>query len=222
MGWERKRGKLEEFNRLLRGATDTSFTTRAGSEEALRGIRYVITLDSDTQLPRDTARKLIGIIAHPLNRPVVDPLLRRVTSGFGILQPRVSVTMASAAGSLFARTYAGHTGVDPVHHRGLGSLPGRVRRRHLHRQGPLRRRCLHDRARGPRPRERAAVARSVRGPARPRRAGHRRGGRRRLSVERADPCQAAAPLGARRLADPVVAVPVGADPLRASSAIGCR
>jgi len=113
MGWERKRGKLEEFNRLLRGATDTSFTTQAGSLDALHGIRYVITLDSDTQLPRDTARKLIGIIAHPLNRPVIDPALRRVTSGYGILQPRVSVTMASAAGSLFARTYAGHTGVDP-------------------------------------------------------------------------------------------------------------
>jgi cyclic beta-1,2-glucan synthetase len=113
MGWERKRGKLEEFNRLLRGATDTSFTVRAGSEEALAGIRYVITLDTDTQLPRDTARKLIGIIAHPLNRPVIDPILRRVTRGYAILQPRVSVTMASAAGSLFARTYAGHTGVDP-------------------------------------------------------------------------------------------------------------
>jgi cyclic beta-1,2-glucan synthetase len=113
MGWERKRGKLEEFNRLLRGATDTSFTTRVGPADALAGIKYVITLDSDTQLPRDTARKLIGIISHPLNRPVVDPELQRVTEGYGILQPRVSVTMASAAGSLFARVYAGHTGVDP-------------------------------------------------------------------------------------------------------------
>ena len=113
MGWERKRGKLEEFNRLVRGATDTSFTTQVGPLDALAGIRYCITLDSDTQLPRDAARKLIGIISHPLNRPVVDPKLRRVTDGYGILQPRVSVTMASAAGSLFARTYAGHTGVDP-------------------------------------------------------------------------------------------------------------
>ena len=113
MGWERKRGKLEEFNRLVRGATDTSFTTRVGPTDALAGIKYVITLDSDTQLPRDTAKKLIGIISHPLNRPVVHPTLRRVTEGFGILQPRVSVTMASAAGSLFARVYAGHTGVDP-------------------------------------------------------------------------------------------------------------
>jgi len=113
MGWERKRGKLEEFNRVLRGATDTSFTETIGELDALAGIRYCITLDSDTQLPRDTAKELIGIISHPLNRPVIDPQLRRVTEGYGILQPRVSVTMASAAGSLFARTYAGHTGVDP-------------------------------------------------------------------------------------------------------------
>jgi len=113
MGWERKRGKLEEFNRLVRGDTATSFTTQIGPLDALAGVKYCITLDSDTQLPRDAARKLIGIASHPLNRPVVDPKLRRVTDGYGILQPRVSVTMASAAGSLFARTYAGHTGVDP-------------------------------------------------------------------------------------------------------------
>ena len=113
MGWERKRGKLEEFNRLVRGATDTSFTTQVGPLDALAGIKYCLTLDSDTQLPRDAARELIGIISHPLNRPVIDPKTKRVTDGYGILQPRVSVTMASAAGSLFARTYAGHTGVDP-------------------------------------------------------------------------------------------------------------
>ena len=76
-------------------------------------MRYCITLDTDTRLPRDAAKALIGIIAHPLNRPRFDARLGRVTDGYGILQPRVSVTMASAAGSLFARTYAGHTGVDP-------------------------------------------------------------------------------------------------------------
>ncbi len=113
IGWERKRGKLEEFNRLLRGATDTSFRVHVGDPEVLPGIRYCITLDTDTQLPLHAARKLIGIISHPLNRPHFDPRLRRVTEGYGILQPRVSVTMASAAGSLFARVYAGHTGVDP-------------------------------------------------------------------------------------------------------------
>ena len=113
MGWERKRGKIEEFNRLLRGATDTSFSTQVGGLELLSSVRYCITLDSDTRLPRDTAKRLIGIIAHPLNRPRFDRQIGRVTEGYGILQPRVSVAMASAAGSLFARTYAGHTGVDP-------------------------------------------------------------------------------------------------------------
>ncbi|HUK62521.1 MAG TPA: glycosyltransferase family 2 protein, partial [Dongiaceae bacterium] len=113
MGWERKRGKLEEFNRLLRGATDTSFAVQRGDPGILSRIRYCITLDSDTHLPRDAARQLIGVIEHPLNRPRFDPHLGRVVEGYGILQPRVSVTLASAAGSLFARVYAGHTGVDP-------------------------------------------------------------------------------------------------------------
>ncbi len=113
IGWERKRGKLEEFNRLLRGATDTSFSTQVGALEVLPLVRYCITLDTDTRLPRDAAKRLIGIIAHPLHRPHIDPRLGRVTEGYGILQPRVSVTMSSAAGSLFARTWAGHTGVDP-------------------------------------------------------------------------------------------------------------
>ncbi|WP_305068752.1 GH36-type glycosyl hydrolase domain-containing protein [Luteitalea sp. TBR-22] len=113
MGWERKRGKLEEFNRLLRGATDTSFHHVVGDRSVLPAVRYCLTLDSDTRLPRDAARELLGIILHPLNQPEVDPVSRRVTLGYGILQPRVSVTMSSAAGSLFARVYAGHTGVDP-------------------------------------------------------------------------------------------------------------
>ncbi len=113
IGWERKRGKLEEFNRLLRGAKDTSYALHVGDPGVLSGVRYCITLDSDTRLPLHAARKLIGIIAHPLNRPHFDRELGRVTEGYGILQPRVSVTMASAAGSLFARVYAGHTGVDP-------------------------------------------------------------------------------------------------------------
>jgi cyclic beta-1,2-glucan synthetase len=113
MGWERKRGKLEELNRLLRGAADTSFDVQVGDLRALPRVRYCITLDSDTRLPRDAARKLVGVMAHPLNRPRFDPARGRVTEGYGILQPRVSVTTASAAGSLFARVFAGYTGVDP-------------------------------------------------------------------------------------------------------------
>ncbi len=113
MGWERKRGKLEEFNRLLRDPNDLGFAVRQGDLSILPSVRYVLTLDADTRLPRGAAQTLIGILSHPLNRPVFDPSVGRVTEGYGILQPRVSVTLASAAGSLFARVYAGHTGVDP-------------------------------------------------------------------------------------------------------------
>ena len=113
MGWERKRGKLEELNRLLRGATDTSFGLQVGDLSILPSVRYVLTLDSDTRLPRDTARTLVGILEHPLNRPRLDPAIRRVTEGYGILQPRVSIATTSAASSRFARVFSGHTGVDP-------------------------------------------------------------------------------------------------------------
>src|SRR5205085_5996344 len=79
MGWERKRGKLHELNRLLRGATDTSFVPTAAVAPA--GVRYVITLDADTQLPRGAVERLVGTMAHPLNRPRLDPASRRVVEG---------------------------------------------------------------------------------------------------------------------------------------------
>src|SRR3569832_1039501 len=113
MGWERKRGKLEEFNRLLRGATDTSFVIRTANDELLKSIRYVITLDSDTQLPRDVARKLVGAAIHPLNKPQIDTATNRVTRGYGILQPRVSIALSSASRSRFVQTFSGYTGIDP-------------------------------------------------------------------------------------------------------------
>ncbi|HEY0367291.1 MAG TPA: protein ndvB, partial [Pyrinomonadaceae bacterium] len=113
MGWERKRGKLEEFNRLLRGAQDTSFVVRTASDELLKSIHYVITLDSDTQLPRDVARKLIGAAIHPLNQPQIDPATNRVTRGYGILQPRISIALASGSRSKFVQIFSGYTGIDP-------------------------------------------------------------------------------------------------------------
>ena len=113
MGWERKRGKLEEFNRLLRGARDTSYIVAEADPAFLATVRYVITLDSDTQLPRDAARRLIGTALHPLNQPRLDPHLNRVTEGYAILQPRVSMTLTSSSRSRFARIFSGHTGVDP-------------------------------------------------------------------------------------------------------------
>ena len=113
MGWERKRGKLHEFNRLLRGATDTSFIVRHGSLEVLASVRYVITLDSDTQLPMEAGRALVGTLSHPLNRPRFDPQVQRVTEGYGVLQPRVAVSIVSANRTAFARVFSGHVGIDP-------------------------------------------------------------------------------------------------------------
>ena len=113
MGYERKRGKLQEFNRLLGGATDTSFIDPEVEPGLLSKIRYVITLDSDTQLPRGAAHRLIGTILHPLNRPEYDAEKGRVIRGFGILQPRVSVSLVSANRSRFAHLFSGSTGLDP-------------------------------------------------------------------------------------------------------------
>lgn len=115
MGWERKRGKLVELNRLLRGATDTSFATVGGvAPHVPDGVRYVITLDADTRLPRDAARRLVGKMSHPLNRPILDPALRRVTDGYGILQPRVTPSLPRGGeGSLFQRVFSGPAGMDP-------------------------------------------------------------------------------------------------------------
>ena len=113
MGWERKRGKLEEFNSLLRGANDTSFVVSTADDTLLASVRYVITLDSDTQLPRDVARKLAGAAIHPLNKPRIDPTDNRVTRGYGILQPRVSISLSSASRSRFVQIFSGYTGIDP-------------------------------------------------------------------------------------------------------------
>jgi cyclic beta-1,2-glucan synthetase len=113
MGWERKRGKLAQFNKFLRGGAEGVFTTVVGDTSRLRFVRYVITLDSDTVLPRDAAQLLVGTIAHPLNRAHYDPNVGRVTEGYGILQPRVGVSLTSAHKSFFAAIHSGHPGVDP-------------------------------------------------------------------------------------------------------------
>ena len=113
MGWERKRGKLEEFNRLLRANGPTTFIVNTADQSLLDSTRYVITLDSDTQLPRDVARTLIGTAIHPLNKAEVDPSINRVVRGYGILQPRVSISLSSSSHSKFAEVFSGNTGIDP-------------------------------------------------------------------------------------------------------------
>jgi cyclic beta-1,2-glucan synthetase len=111
MGWERKRGKLLDLNSFLLHKFD-SFPLKVGPLEILDGVRYIITLDSDTQLPRGTAARMIGTMAHPLNQAIVNPKLRIVTEGYGILQPRVGVSVSSASRSRFASLYSGETGFD--------------------------------------------------------------------------------------------------------------
>ncbi len=111
MGWERKRGKLLDLNQLLRNVYDP-FPVKTGDLAKLPFIRYVLTLDSDTQLPRGSAQRMIGAMAHPLNRPVIDPELNIVISGYGILQPRVGISVHSASRSRLASIYSGQTGFD--------------------------------------------------------------------------------------------------------------
>jgi cyclic beta-1,2-glucan synthetase len=115
MGWERKRGKLHELNRLLRGATDTTFLALDGGVAATpAGVRYVITLDADTRLPRNAVRRLVGTIAHPLNRPLFELETGRVVEGHAILQPRVTPTLPETGwGTLYQRAFSGPRGVDP-------------------------------------------------------------------------------------------------------------
>ncbi len=111
MGWERKRGKLLDFNKLILGDYD-SFPYKAGDRSILPRVRYVLTLDSDTELPRGTAHRLIGALAHPLCQAIIDPERNIVVEGYGILQPRVGVSVQSAAQSRLASIYSGQTGFD--------------------------------------------------------------------------------------------------------------
>ena len=116
MGWERKRGKLEELNRLLRGDADTSFARQVGRPEGLRGIRFVITLDSDTCLPMGAARRLVGLLAHPLNRAVFEAKTGRVIAGYTIVQPRIETSPSSPRRTLFSRIFSGDIGFDIYTH----------------------------------------------------------------------------------------------------------
>jgi hypothetical protein len=115
MGYERKRGKLSDLNALLRGVAGAwgRFASIVGDPATLTGVQYVITLDTDTELPRDAARQLVGAMAHPPNRPRYDPKQERVTDGYGILQPRIATSLTGSNRSLYARLFGGESGIDP-------------------------------------------------------------------------------------------------------------
>ena len=112
MGWERKRGKLHELNLLLRGDRDTTFLP--GANEIPQDIQYVMTLDSDTRLMRDAVTRLVGKLHHPINRPVIDPVSKRVVKGYGLLQPRVTASLTTGVdASVFQRIFSINRGLDP-------------------------------------------------------------------------------------------------------------
>ncbi len=113
MGYERKRGKLADLNALLRGRGADCFSALVGNVAALAAVKYVITLDTDTQLPRDAARQLVGAMAHPLNRPRYDEQLQRVAGGYGILQPGVAASLSWSNPSRYAQLCGSEPGIDP-------------------------------------------------------------------------------------------------------------
>ncbi len=113
MGYERKRGKLAELNSILRGGSEDRFSLVVGKTADLSNVKYVITLDTDTQLPRDSARQFVGAMAHPLNRPRYDEDSLRVSEGYGILQPRVAVSLPGTNRSRYARLFGSDPGIDP-------------------------------------------------------------------------------------------------------------
>ncbi|MEK7300701.1 MAG: glycosyltransferase family 2 protein, partial [Nitrospirota bacterium] len=113
MGYERKRGKLADLNQLLRDSAADRFSLVVGDTAVLSAVKYVITLDTDTQLPRDAARQFVGTMAHPLNRPRYDEEKQRVCDGYGILQPRVAVSLPGTNRSRYARLNGSDPGIDP-------------------------------------------------------------------------------------------------------------
>ena len=203
MGWERKRGKLHELNRLLRGATDTTFVAHGGGPlpVAPAGVRYVITLDADTRLPRGAAKRLVGKMAHPLNRPRFDPNCGRVVEGYGVLQPRVTPSLPTGReGSLFQRVFSSASGIDPYAFAvsdvyqdlfGEGSYSGK---------GIYDVDIFEAALDGRVPDKHAAQSRPVRRHLRARRSGLRHRGRRGISGALRRRRCAAASMGARRLA----------------------
>lgn len=116
MGWERKRGKLDEFNHLLCGLPVDSFILREGHPEGLTRVRYVVTLDADTMLPRGALARLIGTLAHPLNRPEFDEGSGRVRAGYTVIQPRVEILPEVGSRSALARWFTGDTAIDIYSH----------------------------------------------------------------------------------------------------------
>ena len=117
VGWERKRGAITELNEFLLGDKDTSFIYPLTVPDNLQSIKYVITLDSDTLLPNQAAKKMLAIMEHPLNKPIIDRQLNIVTQGYAILQPNIATDIKSASASIFSRIFNDQLGFSPYSRR---------------------------------------------------------------------------------------------------------
>ncbi|MCX2492869.1 hypothetical protein OQX63_05260 [Pedobacter sp. PF22-3] len=116
MGWERKRGKLLALNEFLRGYGEQHFEYVSASTDLLQNVKYIITLDSDTQLPRYTAWKMIAAMAHPLNAPVYSEKKKRITAGYGVLQPRVGLDIRGMSDSYYQHMHSVMPDIDPYNY----------------------------------------------------------------------------------------------------------
>jgi len=112
LGWERKRGLITEFNQFLLGKKENTFKYNSFLNKEIQDIKYIITLDSDTNLVLDTAKELIGAMAHILNIPVIDEKRNVVLEGHALMQPRIGIDLDSSRKTLFTKIYAGLGGVD--------------------------------------------------------------------------------------------------------------
>ena len=201
MGRERKRGALEDLVAVLTGDTRPVPGPVGRRPTPSTGITYVLTLDADTVLPRDAARKLVATIAHPLNRASIDDERRVVDRGYGLIQPRVAMSLPAASRSRFARLFSGVTGVDPY-----GGTASDVYQDAFG-EGSFTGKGIFEVARVPRgarrtlPRRHAALARPHRGQLPAHRLRERRRGLRRPPGDLPERRRATAPLGPRRLAD---------------------
>ena len=137
MGWERKRGKLHQLNLLLRGSGETAFSVQTGDLEVLREIKYVITLDADTIMPREAAHRLVATLAHPLNRAEFDPRSGAVIAGYTLLQPGIEITSTSAEPLALYAHLCRRRRLGSVLAGRVQRVPGFVRRRDLCWQGHL-------------------------------------------------------------------------------------
>ncbi len=112
LGWERKRGMITQFNDYLLGKIRNPFRANTLENQVKEKIKYIITLDADTDLVLNSAFELVGAMAHILNQPVIDKEKNVVVDGYGMMQPRIGINLDISYQTLFTKIFAGAGGID--------------------------------------------------------------------------------------------------------------